>query len=161
MKKLLCLILTFFVSLGFISCKCTGCKAIELMGAGDRIHDTYTFANTGVKIQKLNDVTYEISGSVEKLEDENVKKEFSIAGDVTHIVAIKLTAIDATVDKKNVNIKVDGIRSYDAEHLNGSDYTFIILEAVAGETVTITVKWNSEVKEKVYVINFVNDLVLK
>lgn len=161
MKKYLCFLMTVFISLTFISCKCTGCRAIELMGAGDRIHDTYTFANTGVNIKKINEVTYEISGSVDKLTDSAVKKEFSIPDDVTNVVAIKLTAIDTKVDKENVSIKVDGIRSYDAEHLNGSDYTFIILEAVAGNFVTITAKWNQDAKEKVYVINFSNDLVLK
>ena len=161
MKRFLCFMFTFMVALTFISCKCTGCKAIELMGAGDRIHDTFTFANTGVTLKKLNEVTYEVSGSVEKLDSADVKKEFSIPDDVTHVVAIKLTAIDSKVDKENVSIKVDGIRSYDAEHLNGSDYTFIILEAKAGNSVTITAKWNKEDKERVYVVNFSNDLILK
>ena len=77
------------------------------------------------------------------------------------MVAIKLTAIDTAVDKEKLTISVNGIRSYDAEHLNGSDYTFIILEAVKNRTVTITVKWNEQAEEKTYVVYFAEDINLK
>lgn len=162
MKRILSLVMLCLVSVMFVACgqdKC--CKAIELMGAGDRIHDSYTFANTGVKIKSDDKQTYTIYGSVEKLTDTAVKKEFKIAEDVTHVVAIKLTAIDTEVDKDNLTISINGIRSYDAEHLNGSDYTFIILEAVKNRTVTITVKWNKDAEEKTYVVYFAEDIVLK
>ena len=131
------------------------------MGAGDRIHDTFTFANTGVKIKTDDDKKFTIYGSVEKLMDENVKKEFDIDEDVTHVVAIKLTAIQDEVDKDKVKISVNGDRAYDAEHLNGSDYTFIILEAAKDRTVTITVKWNENADEKTYVIYFDEEIELK
>ncbi len=162
MKKVLSLVLLCFLSVMFVACgsgKC--CEAIELMGAGDRIHDSYTFANTGVKIKNDGDNKYTIYGSVEKLENEAVKKEFKIDADVTHVVAIKLTAIDTEVDKDNLSISVNGNRSYDAEHLNGSDYTFIILEASKNKTVTISVKWNKEAEEKTYIVYFAEDLELK
>lgn len=162
MKKIISLI--FCGILGLIIC--VGCKTnekvktIELMGAGDRIHDSYTFANTGVKISDEKNV-YTIYGSVEKLDDGEVKKEFDIADDVTHVVAIKLSAVDEDVDKNEVQIKVDGVRNYDAEHLNGSSYTYIILEAVPDETVTITVSWNKNSEEKTYIVYFSADLSLK
>lgn len=162
MKKFISLIFCGIVCLML----CVACsknekmKAIELMGAGDRIHDTYTFANTGVEISDEKNV-YTINGSVEKLSDAEVKKEFDIADDVTHVVAIKLSAIDEEVDKKEVQIAVDGVRNYDAEHLNGSTYTYIILEAVPDKTVTITVKWSENSEEKTYIIYFSADLNLK
>ncbi|MBQ8425269.1 MAG: hypothetical protein IJX17_04540, partial [Clostridia bacterium] len=137
MKKIFGLLLICLMTFSFIACECKGCKEIELMGAGDRIHGTYTFANVGVKIKELDDDTYEISGSVEKLDSKEVKEEFKISDSVTHIVAIKLTAIDTDVDTKNVKITVDGNEAYDAEHLNGSDYTFIILEDKTYTTTTI------------------------
>lgn len=162
MKKIMSLFLVCLTALMFVSCgkgKC--CEAIELMGAGDRIHDSYTFANTGVKIKSDDKQTYTIYGSVEKLENEAVKKEFKIDEDINHIVAIKLSAIDTEVDKDNLQISVNGIRSYDAEHLNGSDYTFILLEAAKNKTVTITVKWNKDAEEKTYVVYFTEDIELK
>ena len=98
-----------------------------------------------------------------KIETENaaVKKEFSIADDVNYVVAIKLTAIDSKVNKDEVEISTDGNRAYDAEHLNGSDYTFIILEAVPNKTTTISVRWNKGAEELVYVIYFDKNLELK
>ena len=93
--------------------------------------------------------------------DSNVKKEFKIDEDVTHVVAIKLTAIEDEVKKDEVEITVNGSRSYDAEHLNGSDYTFIILEVNRGQTVSIGAKWNSEAEVKNYVINFSEEIELK
>lgn len=161
MKRIFILMLSLFLSAVFISCSNAGKKkAIELMGAGDRIHDTFTFANVGVKLEETEDNVYRIYGSVEKLTDSEVKKEFKIDDDIENVVAIKLSANGEKVDKTKLSIKVDGIRSYDAEHLNGSDYTFIILEAVKGKTVSITVSWNGE-EEKGYVINFDENLTLK
>lgn len=160
MKKILLLFLIIFATFSLIGCGCEGCKAIELMGAGDRIHDTYTFANIGIKINEVQENYYEISGSVEKLTNNDVKNEFDIDEDVTHIVAIKLTAMNTKVEKDKVSINVNGIRNYDAEHLNGSDYTFIILEAVNGSTVSISVKWNDNDETKTYVIKFADDLNL-
>ena len=162
MKKVFSLFFICLFCLSFVACgkgKC--CEAIELMGAGDRIHDTYTFANTGVKIKTDDDKKFTIYGSVEKLTDDAVKKEFDIDEDVTHVVAIKLTAIDDEVDKDKVKISIDGDRSYDAEHLNGSDYTFIILEAVKDRMVNISVKWNEESEEKNYIVYFDEDIELK
>ena len=73
----LCLIaLGLFIFVGCGNGKC--CSAIELMGAGDRIHDSYTFANVGVKISSDKNNVYTISGSVEKIDNETVKKEFKI-----------------------------------------------------------------------------------
>ena len=163
MKKILSLCFIFMFSLIIL----VGCgsgqsaKAIELMGAGDRIHDSFTFANIGVKIKDDGKNTYTIYGSVEKLENAAVKKEFSIADDVNYVVAIKLTAIDSKVNKDEVEISTDGNRAYDAEHLNGSDYTFIILEAVPNKTTTISVRWNKDAEELVYVIYFDKNLELK
>ena len=160
MKKYFSVIVTFIL---IILAGCSNCgktKAIELMGAGDRIHDTYTFANQGVKIEETSENVYLISGSVERIESIAVKEEFKIDEDVNHVVAIKLSAEDCKVDKDNVQISVNGIRAYDAEHLNGSDYTFIILEAAPGGTVSISVNWNGT-KEFTYVINFSEDIVLK
>jgi len=156
----LCLIaLGLFIFVGCGNGKC--CSAIELMGAGDRIHDSYTFANVGVKISSDKNNVYTISGSVEKIDNETVKKEFKIDNDVTHVVAIKLTAIKTKVVKDEAQISVNGSRAYDAEHLNGSDYTFIILEAVPDNTSTISVKWNKDAEELNYVVYFSADLNLK
>ena len=160
MKRFILAFLFCVMSFNFISCGCNGCKAIELMGAGDRIHDSYTFANTGVEIKEMEENYYEISGSVEKLTNQAVKNEFKIDEDIEHIVAIKLTAINSKVDKNNVSINVNGNRNYDAEHLNGSDYTFILLEAVKGSTVSISVKWNNDDSIKTYTIKFSDDLTL-
>lgn len=145
---------------------CVGCgeksaTAIELMGAGDRIHDTYTFANNGVGIKDEGKNVYSITGSVEKLTDEKVRNEFKIAEDISHIVAIKLTAIDEDVVKDEVVIYTNGNEAYDAEHLNGSDYTFVLLEVVPGGSTSISVKWNKDAKEINYVINFSEDIKLK
>ncbi len=162
MKKISCFIMVVLCLISCAACSKKNSKsAIELMGAGDRIHDTFTFANTGVEIFNNEKNVYTISGSVEKLEDENVKKEFSINDDVTHVVAIKLSAMDDDVKKQEVQISVDGVRNYDAEHLNGSDYTFIILEAIKNKTVTITVKWNKDAKEKTYIVYFAENIELK
>ncbi len=161
MKKILCLLLVMFSCFMFASCgngKC--CEAIELMGAGDRIHDTYTFANTGVKIKNEDKNVFTIYGSVEKLDNADVKKEFKIDEDINYVVAIKLTAIDEDVKKDEVQISTNGVRAYDAEHLNGSDYTFIILEAVPDKTITISVKWNKDANEQNYVVYFASDLKL-
>ena len=104
-----------------------GCgKAIQLMGAGEKIHDSYTFANVGTKIKDDGKTTFTIYGSVERLDNQIVKEEFDIAEDVMHIVAIKLCAKDEEVEKNVVEIYVDGVRNYDAEHLNGSSYTYIL-----------------------------------
>ena len=161
MKKILSFVLAILTVFMFSACgegKC--CDAIELMGAGDRIHDSYTFANNGVKIKNDDKNVYTIYGRVDKLENEAVKKEFKIAEDVTHVVAIKLTAIGVDVNKDEVQISTNGIRSYDAEHLNGSNYTFIILEAVPNKTITISVKWNKNAEELNYVVYFAQDIEL-
>lgn len=162
MKKFLSLMLLLVGVLTLTACSTGGgMKAIELMGAGDRIHDTFTFANTGVKIEETSNNVYQISGSVEKLDSMAVKKEFKIDEDVTHVVAIKLTAIGTEVKEDEVTISVNGNKAYDAEHLNGSDYTFIILEAKPDSTATISVKWSKEDSEKIYIIYFANNLSLK
>lgn len=161
MKKFFSAILMVCLMFVFIGCDSNMKNAIELMGAGDRIHDSFTFANIGVNIQNNSENIYTISGSVESLENIEVKKEFDIESDVDHVVAIKLSAVGTQVDKDNVEIKTNGIRAYDAEHLNGSNYTFIILEAVPGKTVSISVKWNKDDNEKTYIINFDNNLTLK
>lgn len=162
MKKFSCFIMIVLCLISCVACSKKNSKsAIELMGAGDRIHDTFTFANTGVEISNNGKNVYTISGSVEKLEDENVKNEFSIDSDVMNVVAIKLSAMEDYVNKKEVQISVDGVRNYDAEHLNGSDYTFIILEAVKNKTVTITVKWNKDAEEKTYIVYFAENIELK
>lgn len=151
-----------FVCIGLlVACNSGSAKAIELMGAGDRIHDTYTFDNVGTKIKDDGKNTYTIYGSVNKLTDNNVKNEFEIAEDVSHIVAIKLSAIGTKVIKEEVEIYVNGARNYDAEHLNGSTYTFILLEAKVGSVVTISVKWNKDADTLNYVLNFDEMLELK
>lgn len=162
MKKFFSVIFACFFVLLFVGCGSgENDKAIELMGAGDRIHDSYTFANVGVKITDDGKNVYTISGSVEKMVDENVRKEFKIAEDVTHIVAIKLTAVGEEVDKENVEIYTNGNEAYDAEHLNGSDYTFILLEVVPNNSITISVKWNKNMEKINYIVNFAEDIILK
>ena len=136
-------------------------KAIELMGAGDRIHDTYTFANVGTNIKDNGNNSFTIYGSVDKLDNSAVKEEFDIDENISHIVAIKLSAIESKVNKDEVEIKVNGVRNYDAEHLNGSTYTFILLEAKPAETVSIAVKWNSSMQTINYIVNFDENLILK
>lgn len=161
MRNFLCLCLSVLSMFMFVSCgrgKC--CSAIELMGAGDKIHDSYTFANTGVKIKEDGN-TYNIYGSVEKLTDEKVKTEFGIKESVSHVVAVKLSAIKSEVKKDEVEIYVNGAENYDAEHLNGSDFTYIIIEAVPSNTVSISVKWNKDMTKLTYILNFDSDLVLK
>lgn len=161
-KRMFSVFLIAVISVVCCAC-CDGCtvKAIELMGAGDRIHDSYTFANVGTKIKDDGENKYTIYGSVDKLSDENVKTEFKIASDINYIVAIKLTSINTEVVKDEVEIYIDGARNYDAEHLNGSTYTFILLEAKADATATISVKWNSKAETLNYTIYFDSQLELK
>lgn len=148
-------------AIGLSACK-DKCKDIELMGAGDRIHDSYTFANTGVNLVDKGDNNFEITGSVEYLSDTAVKEEFNIPEDVDHVVAIKLTNCSSDeVKEAEVEISVDGVKNYDAQHLNGSNYTFIILEAKVGATTTISVKWNKDSQPHVYTIKMSDDLTLK
>ena len=160
MKGFLSVIFSLICLMVCIGCSGSKTKAIELMGAGDKIHDTFTFANIGVEIKEKEENIYEISGSVEKITDENVKDEFDIDEDVTHVVAIKLTAVDSTVLEEKVKVYVDGSRAYDAEHLNGSNYTFIILEAKPGALATVNALWDGE-NEKVYTVKFNENLTLK
>lgn len=148
-------------AVGLAACK-EKCKDIELMGAGDRIHDSYTFANSGVSLVDKGDNNFEISGSVEYLSDTAVKEEFDIPEDVDHVVAIKLTnCCSDEVKEDEVVIEVNGVRNYDAQHLNGSNYTFIILEARVGVTTTISVKWNKASEPHLYTIKMADDLTLK
>lgn len=161
MKKTFFCFLTFILTFTLVACGGVKTNAIELMGAGDRIHDSYTFANEGVVLSKENENAYTISGSVFGILEETVKEEFEIAENVTHVVAIKLTATESEVIKDEVEIVVNGSEAYDAEHLNGSNYTFIILEARAGNNVEIKVKWNSKDDFRVYNIKFADDLELK
>ena len=163
-KNIICWFLAVgcVVSAAIISACKNECKDIQLMGAGDRIHDSYTFANNGVKLQDLGENNYEISGSVDYLSDTKVKEEFNISEGVNHVVAIKLSNCSNTVVKEDeVEIQINGVENYDAEHLNGSDYTFIILAAKVGATSTISVKWNKDAQAKVYTIHMSDDLVLK
>lgn len=156
-----CFVILFSICLMFIvACSCNAKQDIELMGAGDRIHDSFTLANTGVEIKETEENVYLISGSVEKLTSEEIKSEFNIESDIDYVVAIKLSANGKEVIKDKVKISVDGLRSYDAEHLNGSNYTFIILEAKKNETVSIKVSWNG-VDEESYVLKFDENLTLK
>ena len=161
MKKIWFLIFGLFLPIILVSCgQMDTRKDIELMGAGDRIHDTFTFANAGVKIKETEDNVYKISGSVEKIDDEAIKDEFDIDSDVNHVVVIKLSANGVDVDSKKVNIKIDGVRAYDAEHLNGKDYTFIVLEAVKGGSVSISGTWNG-VEDFNYIITYDENITLK
>ncbi len=161
MKKIFTLILSIMLLCLVAACtKVEEKKDIELMGAGDRIHDSYTFANTGVKIEEKENNVYRIYGEIEKLENNDVKKEFHINESVSHVVVLKLSANGKEVNKEKVLIKIDGVESYDAEHLNGDDYTFIILQVIKGTTVSITVSWNG-VDETNYVIMFDENLILK
>ena len=162
MKKLWFIVFGFILPIVLVSCGQTNTiKDIELMGAGDRIHDSYTFANVGTKIKDDGENKYTIFGSVDKLDNLAVKEEFEIAEDINHVVVIKLSAIESKVIKDEVEITVNGVRNYDAEHLNGSSYTFIILEAKQGATVSIGVKWNKSDEVKNYIVNFASDLELK
>ena len=161
MKKIFNVLL--LITMLFIVTSCSKIepkKDIELMGAGDRIHDTYTFDNQNVNIEEKEEKVYRISGEVDKLDNSEVKEEFDIDLDISHVVAIKLSANGKKVDKDKVSIKIDGVRAYDAEHLNGSDYTFIILEAVKNKSVSIAVSWDGE-SENNYVIHFDENLILK
>ena len=161
MKKIISFMTMIFLSICLIACsKVEEKRDVELMGAGDRIHDTYTFANVGVVLKETGKNTYLISGSVDKLDNEEVKNELGIDNGITHVVAVKLSANGKDVVKDKLVIKVNGVRNYDAEHLNGDDYTFIILEAVSGTSVSIAVKWNGE-EENVYNITFDENLTLK
>lgn len=161
MKKLYFLFFGLILPIVLVSCGMNNTKKdIELMGAGDRIHDTFTFANLGVEIKEKETNVYEILGSVEKLEDKKIKEEFEIDEEVNNVVAIKISANGKEVNKEKVSVKIDGVRNYDAEHFNGTDYTFVILEAVKGKQVSIVVSWNGE-DEVSYVLQFSNNLILK
>ena len=161
MKKFLYMGLMLCLMVVLVSCGTVQVKPIELMGAGDRIHDTFTFANNGVELKEESENIYRVSGSINKLVDEKIKKEFNVADSVNYVIAIKLSAVDSSVMKDEVEINIDGSESYDSEHLNGTDYTFIILEAVPEKTVNISVKWNKNDTQKNYVIQFDRDLILK
>ena len=155
-------IISITAAITLAACKNDECKDIQLMGAGDRIHDSYTFANTGVELTDKGDNSYEISGSVEYLSSQAVKSEFNIDADVNHVIAIKVSNCSNTsVVESEVEIEVNGVRNYDAEHLNGSNYTFVILEAKVGATTTISVKWNASAEPMVYTIYMSEDLELK
>ena len=161
MKKSILFLVMILISGVCVACaKNEKTNAVELMGAGDKIHDSYTFANEGVVLTKDGD-DYLISGSVYALNDKTVKNEFEIADDVTHVVAVKLTAIESEVVEDEVEINVNGTRAYDAEHLNGDNYTYIILEAIPSDEVVISVKWNEKDEEKIYKVKFNEDLLLK
>lgn len=161
MKKLYFLFFGLILPIVLVSCGMNNTKKdIELMGAGDRIHDTFTFANLGVEIKEKEANVYEILGSVEKLEDKKIKEEFEIDEEVNNVVAIKISANGKEVNKEKVSVKIDGVRNYDAEHFNGTDYTFVILEAIKGKQVSIVVSWNGE-DEVSYVLQFSNNLILK
>ena len=161
MKKIWFMFFGLILPIILVSCGMNNTrKDIELMGAGDRIHDTFTFANLGVEIKETEKNVYEISGSVEKLDNEKIKQEFEIDEDVNHIVAIKLSANGKDVEKEKVSIKIDGVNNYDAEHFNGTDYTFVLLEAVKSGQVSIVVSWNGE-EENNYIVKFSDDLILK
>jgi len=161
MKRIFVMVMCFALLVVASACSEKNTKKdIELMGAGDKIHDTFTFANLGVELKEKEDNVYEISGSVEKLEDENVKDEFDIDEDVNNVVAVKLSANGREVVKDKVSIKVNGVRNYDAEHLNGDDHTFVILEAVKGKSVSIEVSWNG-IDDESYVIQFNENLTIK
>ncbi len=161
MKKIFGLMITFALVAILSACGTTSAKAIELMGAGDRIHDSYTFANHGTQIKDDGKNTFTVYGSVDALNNSAVKEEFEIAADVTHIVAIKLSAIGEKVVKNEVEISVNGVRNYDAEHLNATSHTFILLEAKPGATVAISVKWSASADAKNYVLYFDETLELK
>lgn len=164
MKKLLFIsilcIACISSAVALVACR-NDCKEIELMGAGDRIHDSYTFANRGVVLTEQENDKYKISGSVDYLSDIEVKKEFNISQDINHVIAIKLSnCSNIKTEPKEVEIKINGNTNYDSQHLNGSNYTFIILEARVDSTTTISVKWNSGAQPKVYTIYMSQDLQL-
>ena len=160
MKKILSMILIAICIFGFVACSNSDKKDIELMGAGERIHDTFTFANRGVSITEKENNVYEISGEVDKINDDKIKQEFEIDNDIDYVVAIKLSANGREIKEDKLKIEIDGIRAYDAEHLNGKDYTYILLEAVANANVSISVKWDGEQENK-YIIQFSENLILK
>lgn len=161
MKKLWCIIFGFLLPVIMVACGTNNTKKdIELMGAGDRIHDTFTFANIGVELKEKENNVYEISGSVEKIDNEKIKEEFEIDADVNNVIAIKLSANGKPVIKEKMSVKINGVRYYDAEHMNGSDYTFIVLEAVKNKTASIVVSWNGE-DENSYVLQYSENLILK
>ncbi len=155
---------TLALAVGVSACNNSknSCKDIQLMGAGDRIHDSYTFANSGVELKDDGNNTFTISGSVRYLSNQAVKEEFNIAEDVDHVVAIKLSNCGTTTTVADeVEISVNGVRNYDAEHLNGTNYTFIILEAAPGSTTTISVKWSADSDAKEYTIKMAENLQLR
>ena len=158
---ILFLIAAVLVSAFVVACGQNECKELQLMGAGERIHDSYTFANNGVMLEKLQENQYLISGRVDYLSSAKVKDEFDIDPDISHVVVLKLCNCSGnqTVPEQ-VEVAIDGMRNYDAEHLNGTDYTYIILEAVPAATTTITVKWNSEMEPIIYSLKMADDLQL-
>ena len=90
-----------------------------------------------------------------------MKEEFNISQDINHVIAIKLSnCSNIKTEPKEVEIKINGNINYDSQHLNGSNYTFIILEARVDSTTTISVKWNSSAQPKVYTIYMSQDLQL-
>ena len=118
MKKLWFMFFGLILPIVLVSCgKVNTRKDIELMGAGDRVHDTFTFANLGVEIKEKENNIYEISGSVERINDEKIKKEFEIDEDVQNVVAIKLSANGNEVKKEKVEISINGVRSYDENYI--------------------------------------------
>ena len=161
MKKICLIMLSIFCIISIIACSKENSLAVELMGAGDKIHDTYTFANIGTKLRYDGNNSYTIYGSVESLNNEKVKTEFEINENISHVVAIKLSAVETKVEKNDVEVFVDGVENFDAEHLNGSSFTYILLVAKQGAEVEISVKWNKNVESKTYKIKFDNNLELK
>ena len=161
MKKLWCILFGFLLPVIMVACGTNNTKKdIELMGAGDRIHDTFTFANIGVELKEKENNVYEISGSVEKIDNEKIKEEFEIDADVNNVIAIKLSANGQPVIKEKMSVKINGVRYYDDEHMNGSDYTFIVLEAAKNKTASIVVSWNGE-DENSYALQYSENLILK
>ena len=155
-------VMLFAAGITLAACGNKECKELQLMGAGDRIHDSYTFANNGVVLTKTEENKFEISGSVDYLFDEQVKSEFHIDEDVNHVIALKLcNCTGQETVAEDVQIVVDGVRNYDAEHLNGDNYTFVIVEAAPGETVTISAKWNKDMEIQTYLIHMSDSLQLK
>ena len=155
------MILAITMSCVIVACGANECREVQLMGAGERIHDSFTFANTGVVLEKLQDNNYLISGSVDYLDDARVKNEFDIDDNINHVVVFKLCNCSGNKTVKNeVEISIDGVRNYDAEHLNGDDYTYVILEAVPSQTVNISVKWNEQMQPIEYKIKMADNLEL-
>ena len=159
-KNIICFLFAIIIVASLVGCS-EEKNAIELMGAGDRIHDSFTFANVGTKIKDDGENVFTIYGSVEKLNNEKAKNEFEIDEDIEYVVVIKLSAVESKVVKDEDEITINGVRNYDAEHLNGSSYTFVILEAKPGVTVSIGAKWNKDADVKNYIVRFADDLELK